>query len=279
VADARVYARSIGVASLLPLFRGESGRAGGGGTGEPWAMGPEAEQTVKFALHRRARLAPYLYTLFWESHRTGMPIVRPAFFADPGDPALRSEDDAFLLGSDLLVVPSVSPQGDRVPVLPKGIWNEVQLVEEGIHPDLPRLYVRGGAIVPIGSTLHYAGDRSTRDEHKAAPLTLVVSLNEGGSAEGKLYEDDGDGFGYINGDYAEATYVAHTVDGNVVVETTGQDGNWRHEQRDLRILLIRDGWYYSGVTTDGMRYTFLIKSMNPLHFPKERPAIPAAEHP
>jgi len=43
------------------------------------------------------------------------------------DPALRSEDDAFLLGSDLLVVPQLTPERDRTPVLPKGIWNPVQL--------------------------------------------------------------------------------------------------------------------------------------------------------
>ena len=47
--------------------------------------------------------------------------MRPTFFADPADPALRSEDDSFLIGSDLLVVTKATPVGDRVSVMPKAV--------------------------------------------------------------------------------------------------------------------------------------------------------------
>jgi alpha-glucosidase len=275
--DAKLYARWIGVGALLPFSRGHTGK--GNINKEPWAFGPEVEQTARFALERRYRLLPYLYTLFAAAQQTGMPVLRPVFFADPKDPALRSEDDAFLLGSDLLVVPKLTPERDRTPALPKGIWNEVQLVEEGVHPDLPRLYVRGGSIIPVGPILQYSGDTSGREKEKAPPMTLLISLDEGGSAMGKLYEDDGDGFEYLKGNYAEVTYFAHTIDGNVVVETQATDGRWRHEQRDLRLMLLKDGWYTTGVTTDGMRYTFLTKQSTPIQFPQERPEVPKTKAP
>lgn len=275
--DAALYARWIGVGSLLPFSRGHTGK--GNIDKEPWAFGPEVEQTARLALERRYRLLPYLYTLFWEAHQTGMPVLRPVFFADPKDPALRSEDDAFLLGSDLLVVPKVTPDRDRSPTLPKGIWQEIQLVEEGVHPDLPRLYIRGGSIIPMGPILQYTGDKSARMESKGAPLTLVIALDENGSASGKLFEDDGEGFGYLSGNYAEVTYSAHTEGDRVIVETSPVSGQWHHEPRDLRLMLVKDGWYYPGVTTDGMRYMYLLKEAVPVRFNTDRPEVPKPKKP
>ena len=270
--DAKLFARWIGVGSLLPFSRGHTGK--GNINKEPWAFGPEIEHTARLALERRYRLLPYLYTLFWEAQQTGMPILRPVFFADPKDAALRTEDDAFLLGSDLLVVPKLTPERDRTPTLPKGIWNELQLVDEGDHPDLPKLYVRGGAIVPVGPVIQHTGDTTGKVEHKGMPLTLVVSLDDTGSAMGKVYEDDGDGFDYLKGGFAEVTYAARTEGDRVIVETKDTVGNWHHEQRDLRIMLLKDGWYYPGVTTDGMRYMFLMKEATPMHFNRETRAMP-----
>ena len=149
--DDKLYARWIGVGSLLPFSRGHTGK--GNINKEPWARG-KREQT------RRARAealepplpaaAVSLHALLGRPTRTGMPVVCPVLFADPKDPARRSEDNA----SDRFIrtcpwSPSSHPIGTGCPLLPK-VWNEVQLVEEGVHPDLPRCWVRGGAIVPLG---------------------------------------------------------------------------------------------------------------------------------
>jgi alpha-glucosidase len=263
--DAKLFARWMGVGSLLPFCRGHTGK--GNINKEPWAFGPEVEQTCRLALERRYRLLPYLYTQFWEAHKTGMPVLRPVFFADPKDAALRSEDDAFLLGGDLLVVPQLSPDRDRAPVMPKGIWNEVQLVDEGPHPDLPKLYARGGSIIPLGIGVEYVGQKLEEFSKVAQPLTIIVSLDENGMASGKVYEDDGDGFGYATGDYSLRTFSARTDNGKVIVEETGKEGNWFHEQRDLRIMVVKDGWYYRGSTTDGMSAMFQLKDVTMLKFP------------
>ena len=45
--------------------------------------------------------------------------MAPVFFADPKDQALRSEEQAFMLGTDILVIPAFA----KNPSLPKGIWD------------------------------------------------------------------------------------------------------------------------------------------------------------
>jgi len=84
------------------------------------------------AIERRYRLLPYLYTLFREASVTGLPVVRPVFFADAVDPGLRREDVAFLLGADLLVVPNVFENRETAPTpnLPGSIWRTISLVGE-----------------------------------------------------------------------------------------------------------------------------------------------------
>jgi alpha-D-xyloside xylohydrolase len=56
------------------------------------------------------------------------------------------------------------------------------------------LYVRGGAVLPMGPTLQYA------DEHPADPIELRVYPGADGSFT--LYEDEGDGYAYEKGVFA-----------------------------------------------------------------------------
>ncbi|HZW10050.1 MAG TPA: TIM-barrel domain-containing protein [Phycisphaerales bacterium] len=234
--DGELFARWMGVGALLPFARGHTGKENV--DKEPWAFGPGVEATCRRALERRYRLIPYLYTLFREAHDTGMPIVRPLFFLDPADPALRSEDDAFLLGGDVLVVPALTQEGDRAPALPRDFgaaWRALDFGDAG-DPDLPRLYARAGSIVPTGPVEQHTGERPLD------PLELVVALDDSGSARGTLYEDFGDGWEFRDGEYRLTTYEAVAEADAVYVRATRRDGRWNAPQRALRVrLLMRDG--------------------------------------
>ncbi len=72
-------------------------------------------------LHLRA--APLIMSLWRQADRTGMPVTRPLWLADPGDPRARRQDQEWLLGPDLLVAPVVT-QGasSREVFLPPGCW-------------------------------------------------------------------------------------------------------------------------------------------------------------
>lgn len=240
--DGRMFARWMGVGAMLPFARGHTGK--GNVDKEPWAFGPEVEATCRRALERRYRMLPYLYTLFREAHETGMPIIRPLFFLDPADPALRSEDDAFLLGGDVMVVPNLTPQRDRVAALPRDFasaWRAFDF-NDGEDADLPRLYARTGSIIPVGPVVQYTGEKPLD------PLLLIVALDDAGRARGTLYEDFGDGWAFRDGEYRLTTYVAEREGGSVVVRAARRDGRWRAPDRQVLVrVLLADGREKAGV--------------------------------
>ncbi len=227
--DDKLFARWMGFGAMLPFARGHTGK--GNIDKEPWAFGPEVEAVCREALNRRYRLMPYYYTLFREASLTGLPVVRPLFFADTTDMALRSEDDSFLLGDGLLIESQMVPDGSRVPARPKGLWREV---ESHASIDLPRMFVRGGVIVPTGPAMEYV------DEKPLNPLTLVVCLDAAGVAAGTLYEDAGDGFGYERGEYLESAYLAKRDGTKVTVEVARTEGSMKRAARGVEVHVVLD---------------------------------------
>ena len=197
--------------TLFPFARAHSEK--GTPRREPWSYGPTVEATARRAIEQRMRLIPYLYTLFEEAARTGVPVMRPAFFADPTRPALRGESAAFLLGADLLVEPQLdSVRATRPGVrellsTPAAPWRPVNVhgtPEAAADPELPPISIRPGAIVPLGPVVQYDG------EEPIDVVTLLVSPDANGHAEGTLYEDAGDGDRYQRGEFRRTRFV---VDG------------------------------------------------------------------
>lgn len=210
--------RWFALGALLPFFRGHSHCDAG--PKEPWAFGSEVEARVRAALELRMRLLPLLYTLFAEATRTGLPVVRPLFLHDPLDPALRTLDDAFLLGADLLVAPALEAgQRRRALRLPRGGWYELasgeRLPLEGevvlpLPDGTPILLARAGSIVPLGNAR--PSSRAPLEE-----LTLLIHLDAEGRAWGELYEDAGDG--PPSGPSRRTRWSARTEGGELVLET------------------------------------------------------------
>lgn len=229
------FDRWMGVGAFFPFSRGHTMQ--GNRNKEPWAYGPEVEASCRTALQRRYRLLPYLYTLFRESSINGLPVMRPVFFADITDPKLRAEDDAFLLGSDILVIPQLAEKADRQPAVPGGSWRTINLVGEDCRTDAvqPELRIRGGAIVPVGKVIQNTEQKSLD------PLTLLVCLDEKGEAEGWLYEDAGDGFGYLEGDYLLTKYVAKREVDKIVVRISSEEGKMPRPARIVHVELITAG--------------------------------------
>ena len=107
------------------------------------------------ALERRYRLLPYFYTKFYDAHKTGIPVMQPLFFTDVKDLRLRTEQQSFLLGEDIMVIPAFAEN----PVMPYGIWETISLVD-GDNSDKyqAKLKIRGGSIVPVASTSRGDGE-------------------------------------------------------------------------------------------------------------------------
>jgi alpha-glucosidase len=220
---------------------------------EPWVFGSQIENVSRTAVNRRYRLLPYMYTLLREASQTGMPLMRPAFFADNTDLSLRNEQQAFLLGKDLLVVPRWAVN----PSLPKGNWNKVKLESTEDDKYQAHLYVRPGSVIPIGEVV-----QSTTD-YKSDNITYLINPLQDGTATGEIYHDDGDGFGYKTSDYAVhgINVTKHNADSLKVV--INQIGGSKSINRISRIGYVTDkGIEYSAWSTNTVRYIPIIKDEN-----------------
>lgn len=235
--DGNLWANWLGFGAFLPFARGHANADTN--NKEPWAFGTDIEKTSRIAIERRYRLLPYIYTQFYNAHKTGIPVMAPVFFADPSNLALRSEQQAFLLGDNLLVIPAFAQN----PVLPTGIWEELNLVDgEQTDQYQATLKIKGGSIIPVGKIVQ------NTTEKMFDPLTLFVCLDEEAKAKGQLYWDSGDGWSFQSGDYGLMTFEAKR-NGNVIeVRLASKEGNRNVgndiDRIDVKVLI--DGKVYSG---------------------------------
>lgn len=243
--DADLFGRWMALGAFYPFSRGHA--CAGTINKEPWAFGQKVEDVSRMALERRYVLLPYYYTLLHEASETGMSIMRPVFFADPKDTLLRAEEQAFLIGENLLVV----PEWAQNPALPKGIWRNLSLIP-GDDKDSyqAKLKIRGGAIIPTGKIIQNTNEKSLD------PLTLLVCLDEKGEAHGTLYWDEGDNWSFKDGNYSFQHFTAiRTADNKVQVKITQKKGKYITENNDMAIVkIITDKGIYqaSGNLVEGI---------------------------
>jgi len=229
-ASPELFGQWIAMGAFFPFMRGHAEK--GTNNKEPWAFGPEIENVSRTALNRRYRLLPYFYTLFHEAAKTGMPVMRPVFFADSKDTSLRKEDQAFLVGDDLLIIPKWAVN----PSLPKGTWRTISLTGENSTTDKYQadVKIRSGAIIPLGKIIQ------NTTQFSLDSLTLIVSLNKKGEATGNMYEDAGDGFQYQKGEYMVSRFTARQVGSVVKVDISTKEGNLKLQSRKYKVIVVND---------------------------------------
>ncbi|HEX5439134.1 MAG TPA: TIM-barrel domain-containing protein, partial [Gemmatimonadaceae bacterium] len=139
---------------------------------------PTVEPICRKYLELRYRLMPYLYTAVHEAHRTGQPIIRALWLHYPDDAQAVARGDEYLWGRDILVAPvTEAGAASRRLYLPRGAWYDFwteQKADGGREVARPvdlatmPLYVRAGAIIPLGPVKQYTAERVD------GPLSLVV---------------------------------------------------------------------------------------------------------
>src|SRR4029077_15326978 len=115
---AELYTRWFQLGAFSPIFRSH-----GWVWREhvPWAHGAEVEAICRRYAELRYRLLPYTYTLAWQAHTDGLPLMRPLVLNYPHDPRVWSLGHEFLWGDDLLVAPVTREGATAWPVyLPAG---------------------------------------------------------------------------------------------------------------------------------------------------------------
>ncbi|MGB8476944.1 MAG: TIM-barrel domain-containing protein [Candidatus Acidiferrum sp.] len=163
----------------------------------------EVEPICRKYLDLRYQLLPYLYTVVKEASETGMPIMRALWLHYPEDSRAVECSSQYLWGRDILVAPVTEKGATRKRVyLPTGTWYDfwtgekkqggAEVTRSVDLATLP-LYVRAGAIVPLGPLKQYTTEKSAQP--------LVFTVYPGADGEFELYEDDGTSFDYKSGKF------------------------------------------------------------------------------
>lgn len=226
---------------------------------DPWVFGEPYESVIRSMLLLRQRLMPYLYTLFEEAHRSGAPILRPLLFEWPDDETTYAADDQFLLGSSMLVAPIDRPGVEyRHVYVPRGTWvhywsGEVVRGPAHVlaHAQLgrPALYVRANSPVPLWPEMTHDG------ELPPDPLTwLVFSVPGAEDGAGELYEDAGDGFAHVHGQFARTRVRCRATSLQIDVDVEPRIGAFDSLSRTIE-LDVRGPGAMESVTLDGQPHT------------------------
>jgi alpha-D-xyloside xylohydrolase len=158
---------------------------------EPWAYGEPALSIFRRYAQLRYQLLPYLYAAARRAAE-GVPLARPLVYDHPFDRSTWHIDDEYLLGPDLLIAPMFKPAGRRDIYLPEGGWYDFwtdhrfdgsRWITYDAELEILPLFVRAGAILPMGPELQYANERAWD------PLHFEVFPGSEGASEMELIDD------------------------------------------------------------------------------------------
>ncbi|KAF9915500.1 hypothetical protein BX616_006019 [Lobosporangium transversale] len=174
---------------------------------EPWLFGEPYTSQIRDAIRTRYSYLPFWYTLFHETSVDGTPIIRPMFIEFPEDEAVFALDNQYMVGNALLVKPVSKPGVTESEVYFAGNekwfdiksykWEQGPGVKKVASPaDKIPVYQRAGTIIPKRERPRRSSKAMEND-----PFTLVVALSSQGEASGRIYLDDGESYGYQQGDF------------------------------------------------------------------------------
>ncbi|KAJ7200405.1 glycoside hydrolase family 31 protein [Mycena pura] len=196
--DEELCGRWMQLAAFTPFYRNHNER--GAISQEPfrWDTVANASRT---AIAVRYSLLPYWYSLFANVSRSGTPPVRALFWEFPDEPELFAVDRQFLVGSDILVTPVLTPNVSTVdgifPGRGKTVWRDWythDVLDANVSANttlaaplghIP-VHVRDGAAILLHQTPAY-----TVEETRQGPFALLVTASANGHAFGSAYLDDG----------------------------------------------------------------------------------------
>ena len=226
--------------SFCPIFRVH----GTSTAKEMWRFGPQTQATLLRYDNLRYRLMPYIYSQSWQVTHSGATLMRALVFDFPNDRAARESRDEFLFGPSFLVCPVTQPGATTRPVyLPSGTtWTDFwtgkafqggRTITAPAPIDRMPLYVKAGAIVPMGPYLQYVAEKP------ADPIEMRVYRGADGAFT--LYEDEGDNTNYERGRYATIPIAWNDKTGTLTLGARMGRFPGMPAKRTFRIVWVRPG--------------------------------------
>jgi alpha-D-xyloside xylohydrolase len=222
-----LYARWIQFGAFCPMMRSH-------GTDAPreiWQFGRKGDRVydaIEKYIRLRYRLLPYIYSASWEVTSRQSTLMRPLMMDFPGDRRVWDVNDEYMFGKSILVCPVTRSMYSALRVdgkdttrvedfsairsdelyLPEGTdWTDFwsgerfaggQTVNRETPIDVMPLFVRAGAILPVGPDVQYATEKKWDD--------LEIRVVPGADGRFTLYEDQNDNYNYETGWYSTISF-------------------------------------------------------------------------
>jgi len=208
----------------------------------PWMKPERVYHAAREAMQLRHALIPYIYSMAWRAHQTGISLVTPMYYGNMDSADAFEAKDQYFFGTELIAAPVLKPINARSglaaqPVwFPAGTWFDFftgERLEGGrwykIHAtleDIP-VFAKEGAIIPLAPKVGWGGIEN--------PKELDIYIFPGADNRFDLYEDDGKTTDYQRGKYAITTFALEK-DTFTIYPATG-DTSLIPSQRIYRIHL------------------------------------------
>lgn len=245
-----LYVRWLQMGTFLPMFRSH-------GTDTPreiWNFGTKGEMfydAIEKFIKLRYQIMPYIYSIAGAVRLENATMMRSLLFDYQDDPVVKTILDEFLFGRNILVCPVTEAmyfEPGNTPILrkktrncylPKGVdwfdyWTGTkyqggQYVEAEASIDKIPLFVKAGAVIPMKQGMQYA------DDQKEAPLEIHIYPD--GESDFLYYEDNGNDFGYENGEYVLISIGYREKEGKKKLTISKRNGKYI-DMKDTMVLHV-----------------------------------------
>ena len=187
---------------------------------------------------------PYIYSVGAMVTFDNYTIMRPLVMDFRGDSRIAAIDDQYMFGPSILVNPVTEPgAGSRSVYLPEnqGGWIDFftgesrpggRTVEAAAGKGAIPLYIKAGAIIPMGPYLQYSTEKFAD--------TLEIRIYGGADGEFCLYEDENDGFGYQEGVFSKIGFSWDDRKQQLLIGEREGSFPGMPEERVFNIYMVRE---------------------------------------
>ncbi len=211
-----LFTRWFEFGAFCPMFRVHGTVA----PKELWRWDEPTQKIWEKFVDLRYRLQPYIYSVSWQVTSDGGTMMRPLMMDFANDPQALAIGNQYLFGPAILVCP-VTQRGvtNWSVYLPgQNTWYDFwtgrraaggQRVDTAALIGTMPLFVRAGAIVPMGPIVQYAAEQT------APPLEIRVYRGADGAFT--LYDDEGDNYDYEKGEYSTIPLTWNDAAGTLTI--------------------------------------------------------------
>jgi alpha-D-xyloside xylohydrolase len=201
----------------------------------------------------RYRLLPYIYSLAGQVTKTNYTLMRALTFDFRNDPKVYSIPDQYMFGPAFLVNPvteqlytgrkAASGKHTRSVYLPAATtWYDFWTGKkykggQQLNADAPLniipLYVKAGAIVPMGPVMQYATEKPASE--------IELRIYPGANGKFEFYEDENDNYNYERGNYATFTLNWNDQKHQLTISNTKGGFAGMLKSHTFNVVLVQEG--------------------------------------